>query len=74
MLQYEIFLQRDESEAIVFERYRDADAAELGLNTLEPEKVAPMDSIEAMAELLDIGQRYAEQCLNTQKHFGPFFR
>lgn len=26
-LQYEIFLNEDESEAIVFERYRDADAA-----------------------------------------------
>src|SRR6188508_2977340 len=26
-LQYEIFLNEDESEAVVFERYRDADAA-----------------------------------------------
>jgi Patatin-like phospholipase len=45
----------------------------LGLNTLDPEKVAPMDSIDAMADLLDIGQRYAKQCLNTKEHFGPFF-
>jgi Patatin-like phospholipase len=45
----------------------------LGLRNLDPEKVAPMDSIDAMEDFLKIGRRYAEQWLNTKQHFGPFF-
>jgi hypothetical protein len=46
----------------------------LSLTTLDPERVAKLDSVDAIEDLLEIGRQYAKQCVDTKKHFGPFFQ
>ena len=45
----------------------------LGLNTIDSGRVSKLNSIDAMEELLDIGRRYAKQCVDTRQHIGPFW-
>lgn len=45
---------------------------DLGLTTIDPARVAKLDSIAAIDELLLVGRHYAEKYVNTQSHYGPF--
>ena len=45
---------------------------DLGLAAIDPARVAKLDSIAAIDELLLVGRRYAEKYVNTQSHLGPF--
>lgn len=45
---------------------------DLNLAALDPARVAKLDSIEAIDDLLDIGRRYAHKYLQTENQIGPF--
>ena len=46
---------------------------DLGLAEIDAARVAKLDSVAAIDDLLLVGRRYAEKYLKTQSHFGPFF-
>jgi hypothetical protein len=45
---------------------------ELGVAAVDPARVAKLDSIEVIDDLLLIGRRYAEKYLQAETHIGPF--
>ena len=45
---------------------------DLGLTRVDPARVAKLDSVAAIDDLLLIGRRYAEKYLKAETHIGPF--
>lgn len=45
---------------------------DLGLNDIDPKRIAKLDSIESIEDLLRVGRAYAEKSVDAGKHFGPF--
>jgi hypothetical protein len=45
---------------------------DLGLSGVNPARVAKLDSVEAIEDLLLIGRHYAEKYLKAETHIGPF--
>ncbi len=45
---------------------------DLGFAALDPARVAKLDSVAAIDELLLVGRHYAEKYLKAQSHLGPF--
>jgi hypothetical protein len=73
----DVALEQDLGRDFLYARYNPELTREglgdLGLAAIDPARVAKLDSVAAIDELLLVGRRYAEKYLNTQSHFGPFF-
>jgi len=69
-------IEQDLSRDFLYARY-DAELThngldDLGLAKVDPARVANLDSVEAVDDLLLIGRCYAEKCLKTETQIGSF--
>ncbi len=69
-------LAQDLGRAFLYARYNPDLTREglddLGLAALDPARVAKLDSVAAIDDLLLVGRHYADKYLNVQPQFGPF--